>query len=54
MTQTATPDVLQTSIPRCGHTGITLPECSCPACLRDMLMSVGFLPTLGANPTSSH
>lgn len=53
MTQTASPDVLRTSIPRCGHTGITLPECSCPSCLRDMLVSVGFLPAHGADRASS-
>ena len=53
MTQTADPVVLQASIPRCEHTGITLPECSCPPCLRDMLVSVGFLNAPSANRPSS-
>jgi hypothetical protein len=29
-------------IPRCQHTGVTLPECSCRACLHAMLERVGF------------
>jgi hypothetical protein len=36
------------AIPTCAHTGLTLPECSCPECLRGMLVSVGFLPAARA------
>ena len=36
---------IESSIPTCGHTGLTLPECSCSPCLRDMLVRVGFEPS---------
>jgi hypothetical protein len=39
-------------IPTCAHTGLTLPECSCPACLRAMLQRVGFH-AAGSMATSS-
>jgi hypothetical protein len=41
MTPSAT-QASQAAIPTCPHTGITLPECSCPSCLRSMLERVGF------------
>lgn len=36
--------MFRVQIPRCPHTALTMPECSCPHCLRGMLTSVGFLP----------
>jgi hypothetical protein len=41
------------AIPTCSHTGLTLPECSCPECLRGMLISVGFLRDASASATAS-
>lgn len=39
------------TIPRCEHTGITLPECSCRACLQAMLERVGFTAPPQSAPT---
>lgn len=49
----STASTFAAEIPRWEHTALTVPECSCPPCLRGMLQSVGFVPPAPAPATES-